>query len=69
MEITAPHVLAKLPRTSKPDATSFFGNVYGVRDGAVKKRRKEICVAVDGDSLSIYEVCCLLLCSKCIILT
>ncbi|EXJ84822.1 hypothetical protein A1O3_05495 [Capronia epimyces CBS 606.96] len=55
MEITAPHLLAKLPRTTKPDATTSFGNVYVVRDG-VKKRRKEICVAVDGDSLSVYEV-------------
>ncbi|KAL2406444.1 hypothetical protein ABEF95_015514 [Exophiala dermatitidis] len=55
MELTAPIVLAKLPRTTKPDATTEFGNVYSVRDG-VKKRRKEICIAIDGDSLSIYEV-------------
>jgi hypothetical protein len=56
MEITAPHILAKVPRSTKPDAATSFGNVYTVRDG-LKKRRKEICVAVDGDSLSLYEVC------------
>ncbi|EXJ94444.1 hypothetical protein A1O1_02840 [Capronia coronata CBS 617.96] len=55
MEITAPHLLAKLPRTTKPETAVSFGSVYALRDG-LKKRRKEICVAVDGDSLNLYEV-------------
>ncbi|KIX04268.1 uncharacterized protein Z518_05135 [Rhinocladiella mackenziei CBS 650.93] len=55
MEITAPHLLVKLPRATRPDAAILFGSVHAVRKGA-KRRRKEICAAVDGDSLSIYEV-------------
>ncbi|KAH0834410.1 hypothetical protein FOPE_03563 [Fonsecaea pedrosoi] len=55
MEISTPHVLARLPRPARHDANPRFGTVYAVRDG-LKKRRKEICVAVDGDSLGLYEV-------------
>jgi len=51
----APHLLAKLPRTTRPDAATYFGNVCAVHDG-LKRRRKEICAAIDGDSISIYEV-------------
>ncbi|KAK5560901.1 hypothetical protein LTR46_001210 [Exophiala xenobiotica] len=54
MEIYAPQPLVRLPRTTKVDATTHFGSVFTVRDG-VKRRRKEICAATDGDSLSIYE--------------
>ncbi|EXJ75270.1 uncharacterized protein A1O5_01966 [Cladophialophora psammophila CBS 110553] len=55
MEISTPHVLSRLPRPAKPDATTRFGTVYSVRSG-LKKRRKEICVAVDGNSLGLYEI-------------
>ncbi|KAK4936291.1 hypothetical protein LTR10_022819 [Elasticomyces elasticus] len=54
MEISAPHLLVKLPRTARKDASTQFGSVYTLRDG-VKRRRKEICAAIDGDALSIYE--------------
>ncbi|KIW60636.1 hypothetical protein PV05_00837 [Exophiala xenobiotica] len=54
MEIYAPQPLVRLPRTTKVGATTHFGSVFTVRDG-VKRRRKEICAATDGDSLSIYE--------------
>ena len=54
MDISAPISLTRLPRPSKPDGVRT-GTVYGVRNG-LKKRRKEICTATDGDSLSLYEV-------------
>ncbi|KAJ9613203.1 hypothetical protein H2200_003144 [Cladophialophora chaetospira] len=53
MDISDPIFLAKLPRSKKQDGF-HFGTVYAVRNG-LKKRRKEICAAVDGDSLSLYE--------------
>jgi hypothetical protein len=55
MDIAKPILLAKLPRSSRSDAVTSFGPVHSVRDGA-KKRRKEICTATDGNSLSVYEV-------------
>jgi hypothetical protein len=55
MDIAIPVLLARLPRSSKSDAVTSFGPVYSVRD-SVKKRRKEICSATDGNSLSVYEV-------------
>ncbi|KIW21104.1 hypothetical protein PV08_01683 [Exophiala spinifera] len=54
MEISAPHPLVRLPRVARPDAATHIGPVFTVRDG-VKRRRKEICAAVDGNSLNIYE--------------
>ncbi|KAK6381244.1 hypothetical protein LTS17_004301 [Exophiala oligosperma] len=54
MEISAPHPLVRLPRTARPDAATHVGPVFTVRDGS-KRRRKEICAAVDGNSLNIYE--------------
>lgn len=55
MEISGPHLLVRLPRTARPDASTNIGSVYALR-GGLKRRRKEICAAIDGDSLSIYEV-------------
>lgn len=55
MEVTAPNLLIRLPRATRPDAATRFGPVWSLRDG-VKRKRKEICAAVDGDSLSVYEV-------------
>ncbi|OAP65765.1 hypothetical protein AYL99_01737 [Fonsecaea erecta] len=55
MEISTPQVLARLPRPARQDAVTRFGTVYAVRDG-LKRRRKEICVGVDGNSLGLYEV-------------
>lgn len=54
MELSSPIALAKLPRPGGQDGF-HFGTVHAVRDG-VKKRRKEICAAIDGDSLGLYEV-------------
>jgi hypothetical protein len=54
MDISAPTLLARLPRTNKP-GNIRFGQVFALRNG-LKKRRKEICAAVDGNSLNVYEV-------------
>lgn len=56
MEIAEPTLLVKLPRAGPSEEGSRrFSQVYGVRDGKSKKRH-EICAAVDGNSLNIFEV-------------
>lgn len=56
MEIGEPAVLAKLPRAGlSGDGQTSFCQVYGIRDGR-RKKRHEICAAVDGNSISIFEV-------------
>ena len=55
--LEAPFTLASLPKPY--DATngrSFAAPVYGLR-GQRWKKRSEIAVAVDGDGISIYNVC------------
>ncbi|KIW64026.1 hypothetical protein PV04_08987 [Phialophora macrospora] len=54
MDVSAPISLARLPRASRPDGI-HFGAVHAMRNG-LKKRRKEICAAVDGDSVGLYEI-------------
>lgn len=55
MEITPPQSLVKLPRSTRPNTAIQFAIVLSNRQGT-RRRRKEICAAIDGDSLSIYEV-------------
>jgi len=55
MEIVTPIQLAKLPKPAQAEGKAQFGPVYGIRSG-VKRKRQELCAAVDGDSLGIYEV-------------
>ncbi|KEF54101.1 uncharacterized protein A1O9_09896 [Exophiala aquamarina CBS 119918] len=55
MEIHPPHVLAKLPRSTKVDAISHYAVVQTSRQG-IRRRKREICAAIDGDSLSIFEL-------------
>lgn len=56
MEIGEPTLLAKLPRAGPSDEGSrHLSQVYGLRNGLCKKRL-EICAAVDGNSLNIFEV-------------
>lgn len=56
MEIGEPAVLAKLPRAGLTgDGQTKFCQVYGIR-AQQRKKRHEICAAVDGNSLNIFEV-------------
>ncbi|RVX70787.1 hypothetical protein B0A52_05438 [Exophiala mesophila] len=55
MDLSTPHVLTKLPRSSRPDAAVSFSKVVALKDGS-SRHRNEICAAVDGDSLTIYSV-------------
>lgn len=56
MEIGEPTLLTKLSQPSVIcDSGVQFCQVYGIRDGQ-RKKRHEICAAVDGNSLNIYEV-------------
>jgi len=57
MEIGEPAVLARLPRAGLTgEGQTKFCQVYGIR-AQQKKKRHEICAAVDGNSLNIFEVC------------
>lgn len=55
MEISEPVVVAKLPRLQVESGRNLFSTVYSLKNG-VKRKRQEICAAVDGDSINIYEV-------------
>lgn len=56
MEISKPQLLSKLPRAGLGDqARSKFCQVQGISHGRTRKRN-EVCAAVDGDSVNIYEV-------------
>lgn len=55
MEVSQPVLLARLPRSPLEDGRIRTGQVYGVRAGQ-KRKRSEICTAVDGESLNLYEV-------------
>lgn len=56
MEISKPQLLSKLPRAGLGDqARSKFCQVKGISDGRTRKRN-EVCAAVDGDSVNVYEV-------------
>lgn len=56
MEIGEPSLLTKLPRAGiLGDGRTRFCQVYGIRDGQ-RKKRHEICAAIDSNSINIYEV-------------
>lgn len=56
MEFGEAVVLAKLPRAGLTgEGQTRFCQVYGIRDAA-RKKRHEICAAVDGNSLNVFEV-------------
>lgn len=56
MEISKPQLLAKLPRAGLGDqGRSKFCQVQGISNGRTRKRN-EVCAAVDGNSVNIYEV-------------
>lgn len=55
MEISPPVVLARLPKPLVDKGKVRFGPVWGIRDGA-KRKRQEICTTVDGHSVNVYSV-------------
>lgn len=56
MEISEPTLLAKLPRAgTSEEGSRKFSQVYGLRDGRTKKRN-EVCAAIDGNSMNVFEV-------------
>lgn len=55
MELSSPHLLTKLPRSSRPGGSVSFARVTAVR-GGITKHRNEICAAIHGDSLTLYNV-------------
>ena len=56
MEIGEPVALTKLSKPLQNGGRVHFGSIWAVH-GQTKKRRHEICTAIDGDSLNIHEVC------------
>lgn len=55
MEISEPAELASIPSSHVGNGKKFYTQVYGLVGGR-KRKRQEISVAVDGDSINIYEV-------------
>lgn len=55
MDISEPVTLARLPRSPQKSSEVRFGPVWASRSG-VKRKRHEICAAVEGTSVNIYEV-------------
>ncbi len=57
-QIQKPYVLASLPRPLDPTTGRYVvGEVYGTTPGSKKRKRVELTVGTDGDSINIYEVC------------
>jgi hypothetical protein len=56
MEIGQPVTLTRLPRSPHETGATRTAPVFGIRAGQ-KRKRQEVCSAVDVDSISIYEVC------------
>ncbi|KAK8189080.1 hypothetical protein IWZ00DRAFT_309136 [Phyllosticta capitalensis] len=55
-ELEAPHTLASLPKPIDPvNGRTLASTVYSL-SGARKRKRSEIAISVDGDSLSIYSI-------------
>ncbi|ETN41898.1 uncharacterized protein HMPREF1541_03837 [Cyphellophora europaea CBS 101466] len=54
MEISEPVSLARLPRSPQGVNDVTFGSVWGWRSG-VKRKRHEICAAIESTCLNIYE--------------
>jgi len=55
MEIEQPVVLARLPRPLQENSQHKYGHVFGLNAGQ-KRKRHEVSVAIDGNSINIYEV-------------
>jgi len=56
MEIEEPALLAKLPRAGfQGNGNIGFGQVYGLQNDQ-RKKRQEMCAAIDGNSINIIEV-------------
>lgn len=55
MEIKQPVVLARLPRSMQDQSQHRYGPVYGLTAG-LKRKRHEVAIAIDGNSVNLYEV-------------
>ena len=55
MDISSPVVLARLPKPLPDNGKVGFGPTWGLRNGT-KRKRHEVCAAVDGVSVNIYAV-------------
>ncbi|RMD45034.1 hypothetical protein DV735_g207, partial [Chaetothyriales sp. CBS 134920] len=55
MEIGQPVALRKLPRPAYGSGKVQFGSIWTLRPQS-KRKRHEICTAVDGDSVNIYDI-------------
>ena len=55
MEIKQPVVLARLPRSLQENSQPQYGPVYGLT-GCQKRKRHEVSIAIDGNSVNLYDV-------------
>lgn len=56
-QIQKPYVLTTLPRPLDPTTGRYaVSEVYGSTPGSKKRKRAELTVGTDGDSINIYEV-------------
>lgn len=55
MDIGEPSVLLRLPRSPQGTTNTRFGLTWGLR-GGVKRKRHEVCTAVEGVGVNIYDV-------------
>ena len=55
-QIQKPYVLTSLPRPLDPSTGRYVvGEVYGSTPGSKKRKRAELAIGTDGDSINIYE--------------
>ena len=55
MDIKQPVVLARLPRSLQENSQPQYGPVYGLTGGQ-KRKRHEVSIAIDGNSVNLYDV-------------